>query len=158
MVTAIKQRQMFVGGEWVDSTAEERLPVVNPATGEVIAEIPRGSEEDVDRAVKAAQKAFEEVWFDTTPGERQAMMLKLAAAIDEHAEEIGRIESDNVGKPVASVMRDEMPVMTDHLRFFAGAARVMEGRAVGEDFTGDSRPYTSMLRRETKRRAGPHAH
>jgi 1-pyrroline dehydrogenase len=148
MVTAIKQRQMFVGGEWVDSTAEERLPVVNPATGEVIAEIPRGSEEDVDRAVKAAQKAFDEVWFDTTPGERQALMLKLAAAIDEHAEEIGRIESENVGKPFASVMRDEMPVMTDHVRFFAGAARVMEGRAVGEYFKMESTLYTSMLRRE----------
>src|SRR5881398_114912 len=148
MVTAIKQRQMFVGGEWVDSTAEERLPVVNPATGEVIAEIPRGSEEDVDRAVKAAQKAFHEVWFDTTPGERQALMLKLAAAIDEHAEEIGRIESENVGKPFTSVMRDEMPVMTDHLRFFAGASRVMEGRAVGEYFKADSTLYTSMLRRE----------
>src|SRR5947208_5305070 len=148
MATAIKQRQMFVGGEWVDSTAEERLPVVNPATGEVIAEIPRGSEEDVDRAVKAAQKAFDEVWFDTTPGERQALMLKLAAAIDEHAEEIGRIESENVGKPFASVMRDEMPVMTDHGRFFAGAARVMEGRAVGEYFKVESTLYTSMLRRE----------
>src|SRR6266511_4398157 len=148
MATAIKQRQMFVGGEWIDSTAEERLPVVNPATGDVIAEIPRGSEEDVHRAVKAAQKAFDEVWFDTTPGERQAMMLKLAAAIDEHAEEIGRIETENVGKPFASVMRDEMPVMTDHLRFFAGAARVMEGRAVGEYFKVDSTLFTSMLRRE----------
>ncbi len=148
MATAIKQRQMFVGGEWIDSTAEERLPVVNPATGDVIAEIPRGSEEDVHRAVKAAQKAFDEVWFDTTPGERQAMMLKLAAAIDEHAEEIGRIETENVGKPFASVMRDEMPVMTDHLRFFAGAARVMEGRAVGEYFKVESTLYTSMLRRE----------
>src|SRR6266540_5488105 len=107
MATAIKQHQMFVGGEWIDSTAEERLPVVNPATGDVIAEIPRGSEGDVDRAVAAAQKAFDEVWFDTTPGERQAMMLKLADAIDQNAEEIGRLESENVGKPFASVMRDE---------------------------------------------------
>src|SRR5919201_2328595 len=148
MATAIEQRQMFVGGEWVDGTAEERLPVVNPATGEVIAEIPRGSERDVDRAVKAAQKAFDDVWFDTTPAERQAMLLKLTDAIYEHAEEIGRIESENVGKPFASVMRDEMPVMTDHLRFFAGAARVLEGRAVGEYFKADSTLYTSMLRRE----------
>src|SRR2546428_171667 len=157
MATAIRQRQMFVGGAWVDSTADERLPVVNPATGEVIAEIPRGSEEDVDRAVKAAQKAFEDVWFDTTPGERQAMMLKLADAIDEHAEEIGRIESENVGKPFASVMRDEMPVMTDHLRFFAGAARVLEGRAVGEYFKVDSTLYTSMLRRGPTRGVAPDA-
>src|SRR2546422_9772089 len=148
MVTAIKQRQMFVGGEWVDSTAEERLPVVNPATGEVIAEIPRGTEQDVDRAVRAARKAFDEVWFDSTPAERQAALLKLADAIDAHAEEIGRIESENVGKPFASVMRDEMPVMTDHLRFFAGAARVLEGRAVGEYFKADTTLFTSMLRRE----------
>src|SRR6266705_547579 len=76
------------------------------------------------------------------------MMLKLADAIDEHAEEIGRIESENVGKPFASVMRDEMPVMTDHLRFFAGAARMLEGRAVGEYFKADGALFTSMLRRE----------
>jgi 1-pyrroline dehydrogenase len=148
MATAIKRHEMFIGGEWVQSSAEEALPVVNPATGETIAEIPKGTEEDVDRAVAAARKAFDEVWFDSTPGERQAMLLKLADAIDEHAEEIGRIESENVGKPFSSVMRDEMPVMTDHLRFFAGAARVLEGRAVGEYFKADSTLYTSMLRRE----------
>lgn len=148
MATAVKQHQMFIGGEWVDGSTEESLPVVNPATGETIAEIPRGTEGDVDRAVTAAQKAFDETWFDTTPGERQAMMLALADAIDQHAEEIGRIESENVGKPLASVMRDEMPVMTDHLRFFAGAARVMEGRATGEYFKAESTLFTSMLRRE----------
>jgi 1-pyrroline dehydrogenase len=148
MATAIKRHEMFIGGEWVQSAADDTLPVVNPATGEVIAEIPKGTEADVDRAVEAARKAFDEVWFDTTPGERQAMLLKLADAIDEHAEEIGRIESENVGKPFTSVMRDEMPVMTDHLRFFAGAARVLEGRAVGEYFKADSTLYTSMLRRE----------
>jgi 1-pyrroline dehydrogenase len=148
MATAIKRQEMFIGGEWVQSAGDESLPVVNPATGELIAEIPRGTEEDVDRAVAAARKAFDEVWFDTTPGERQAMLLKLTDAIDEHSEEIGRIESENVGKPFASVMRDEMPVMTDHLRFFAGAARVLEGRAAGEYFKADSTMYTSMLRRE----------
>lgn len=148
MATAIKRHEMFVGGEWVQSAADQALPVVNPATGETIAEIPKGTEEDVDRAVVAARKAFDEVWFDSTPGERQAMLLRLADAIDEHAEEIGRIESENVGKPFVSVMRDEMPVMTDHLRFFAGAARVLEGRAVGEYFKADSTLYTSMLRRE----------
>jgi 1-pyrroline dehydrogenase len=148
MATAIKRHELFIGGEWVESAADGSLPVVNPATGETIAEIPKGTEEDVDRAVVAARKAFDEVWFDSTPGERQAMLLKLADAIDEHAEEIGRIESENVGKPLSSVMRDEMPVMTDHLRFFAGAARVLEGRAVGEYFKADSTLYTSMLRRE----------
>jgi len=147
MVTVATKR-MFVGGEWVEGGTAESLPVVNPATGETIAETPRASEEDVDRAVAAARKAFDETWFDTTPGERQAMMLALADAIDGHAEEIGRIESENVGKPLVSVMRDEMPVMTDHLRFFAGAARMLEGRAVGEYFKAEGTLYTSMLRRE----------
>jgi 1-pyrroline dehydrogenase len=148
MSTTIRRGAMFIGGEWVTGADGETEPVVNPATGEVIAEVPKGTDEDVDRAVQAAGKAFDEVWFDTTPAERQAMLLKLADAIDEHAEEIGRIESENVGKPFASVMRDELPVMTDHLRFFAGAARVLEGRSVGEYFKADSTLYTSMLRRE----------
>jgi 1-pyrroline dehydrogenase len=148
MATAIKQHRMFIGGEWVEGGSDETLPVVNPATAETIAEIPRGTAEDVDRAVKAARKAFDEVWFDSTPSERQAALLKLADAIDANAEEIGRIESENVGKPFGSVMRDEMPVMTDHLRFFAGAARLLEGRAAGEYMKIDTTLYTSMLRRE----------
>jgi 1-pyrroline dehydrogenase len=148
MATTVERRQMFIGGEWVDGTAEEGLPVVNPATGEAIVEIPRATEEDVDRAVQAAQQAFDEVWLDSTPSERSLMMLKWADAIDKHAEEIGRIESENVGKPFASVMSDEMPVMTDHLRFFAGAARTMTGLPVGEYFKSDGTLYTSMLRRE----------
>ncbi len=143
-----ESKRMFVGGEWVDGATGETLAVVNPATGEVIAETPRGSEQDVDRAVRAAQGAFDEVWYDTTPGERQAMMLKLADVIDEHAEEIGRIESENVGKPLALVMSEEMPVMTDHLRFFAGAARTMAGLPAGEYMKVDGTLYTSMLRRE----------
>src|SRR5881396_559066 len=147
-MVAVATKRMFVGGEWVEGSTAESLPVVNPATGETIAETPRASDEDVDRAVVAARRAFDETWFDTTPGERQAMMLALADAIDGHADEIGRLESENVGKPLASVMRDEIPVMTDHLRFFAGAARAMEGRAVGEYFKADSTLYTSMLRRE----------
>jgi 1-pyrroline dehydrogenase len=148
MATTTERRQMFIGGEWVDGAAEEGLPIVNPATGDAIAETPRGTEEDVDRAVRAARTAFDETWFDSTPAERSMMMLKWADAIDEHAEEIGRIESDNVGKPYASVMSDEMPVMTDHLRFFAGAARTMTGLPVGEYFKSDGTLYTSMLRRE----------
>jgi 1-pyrroline dehydrogenase len=148
MSTAIQRSEMFIGGERVGGVEGETGQVVNPATGEVIAEVPKATEEDVDRAVQAAGKAFDEVWFDTTPSERQAMLLKLADVIDEHAEEIGRIESENVGKPFASVMRDEMPVMTDHLRFFAGATRVLEGRSVGEYFKVDSTLFTSMLRRE----------
>src|SRR5919197_99340 len=148
MSTTIRRGAMFIGGEWVTGADGETEPVVNPATGEVIAEVPKGTDEDVDRAVQAAGKAFDDVWFDTTPGERQSFLLRLADSIDQHAEEIGRIESENVGKPFTSVMRDEMPVMTDHVRFFAGAARVMEGRSVGEYFKVESTLYTSMLRRE----------
>ena len=148
MATSVQRKQMFVGGEWVSGATGETLPVVNPATGETIAEIPRASEEDVDRAVKAAQKTFDETWFDTTPGERSNLMLKWATAIDEHAEEIGRLESENVGKPFASVMTDEMPVMTDHLRFFASGARTLTGLPAGEYFKDDDAMYTSMLRRE----------
>ena len=148
MATAVKHPEMFIDGKFVSSAGEETVPVVNPATGEVIAEVPNGSEEDVDRAVRAAQQAFDDVWFDTTPGERAQMMLKLADAIEANAEEIGRIESENVGKPFKSVMTDEMPVMVDHLRFFAGAARVMGGLSVGEYFKADDTLYTSMLRRE----------
>ena len=140
-------KKMFIGGEPVDGSGDS-VSVINPATGETIAETPNATEADVDRAVQAAGKAFEETWYDTTPGERQMMMLKLADAIDANAEELGRLESENVGKPFASVMEDEMPVMTDHLRFFAGAARTMAGLPAGEYYKADDVLYTSMLRRE----------
>src|SRR5919197_331663 len=148
MATAIRQQSMFIGGDWTAAAEGKTLQVVNPATGETIAETPAADEKDVDRAVQIAQKAFDEVWFDTTPSERQSMLLKLADAIDRHAEEIGRLESENVGKPLATVMSEEMPVMTDHLRFFAGGARLLEGRAAGEYFKAEGTLYTSMLRRE----------
>ena len=148
MATDVKQREMFIGGDWTASAEGKTLEVVNPATGETIAETPAADEKDVDRAVQTAQKAFDEVWFDSTPGERQSMLLKLADAIDENAEEIGRLESENVGKPIGAVMSEEMPVLTDHLRFFAGGARFLEGRPAGEYFKADGTMYTSMLRRE----------
>src|SRR6478736_128807 len=118
------------------------MEVLNPSTGEVIAEVPRASAEDVDRAVQSAKKALVE-WIETTPGERAEMLLKLADALDEHAEEIAELESLNVGKPL-SYARDELPVCSDNIRFFAGAARTLEGKSAGEYMRG----YTSMLRRE----------
>src|SRR5438128_7593193 len=118
------------------------MEVLNPATGETIAEVPRSSADDVDRAVQAAKKALPE-WLETTPGERSEMLLRLADALDQHAEELAELESQNVGKPL-SAARDEMPVASDNIRFFAGAARVLEGKASGEYMRG----YTSMLRRE----------
>ena len=132
----------YVGGEWVDAVEGGTMEVLNPATGETIAEVPRGTRADVDRAVAAA-KAVLPAWLETTPGERQALLLRLADLIDEHAEELAQIESQNVGKPLAYA-RDEMPVCSDNLRFFAGAARVLEGRSAGEYMRG----YTSIIRRE----------
>jgi 1-pyrroline dehydrogenase len=118
------------------------MEVLNPATGETIAEVPRGTQADVDRAVEAAKKALPE-WLETTPQERSEALLKLAAAIDEHTEELAELESQNVGKPL-SYARDEMPVSADNIRFFAGAARLLEGKSAGEYMKG----YTSMVRRE----------
>jgi len=132
----------FVGGEWVGSVEGGTMEVLNPATGETIAEVPRGTQADVDRAVEAAKKALPE-WLETTPGERAEVLLKLADLIDENAEELAQIESANVGKPL-SVAREEPPVMSDNLRFFAGAARILEGRSSGEYMRG----YTSWIRRE----------
>jgi 1-pyrroline dehydrogenase len=142
MSTTVSKHQNLIGGEWVDSASGETMEVLNPATGETIAEVPKASAQDVDRAVQAAKKAFEE-WFETTPGERAELLLKLADAIDENAEELAELESRNVGKPL-SYARDEMPVSSDNIRFFAGAARVLEGKAAGEYMRG----YTSWLRRE----------
>ncbi|HXO59525.1 MAG TPA: gamma-aminobutyraldehyde dehydrogenase [Candidatus Acidoferrum sp.] len=143
MATAVKRREMFIGGEWVQGSGSEGQPIVNPATGETIAEVPKGTEADVDRAVKAARKAYTE-WFETTPRERSEMLLKLADAILADAEEMANIESANVGKPRALFLSEELGVCADNLRYFAGAARILEGKAAGEYMRG----YTSMIRRE----------
>jgi 1-pyrroline dehydrogenase len=140
--TTVSKHQNLIGGEWVDAAGGETMEVLNPATGETIAEVPNASAEDVDRAVQAAKKALPE-WLETTPGERAELLLKLADALDEHADELAEIESRNVGKPL-SYAKDEMPVCSDNIRFFAGAARVLEGRSAGEYMRG----YTSWLRRE----------
>jgi aminobutyraldehyde dehydrogenase len=142
MSVAAAQHKMFIGGEFVDSSSGETMEVLNPATGEVIAEVPRGTAEDVERAVAAAQTAWDE-WRWKTPKDRMELLLKLADLIDEHAEELARLESKNVGKPWW-VAVDEPGVMSDNLRFFAGAARNLEGKAAAEYVEG----YTSMIRRE----------
>ena len=141
--TAVKRYQMFVGGQWTDATGGETQAVVNPATGEVMAEVPKATEADVERAVAAARKAFES-WGETTPRERSELLLKLADALIEHGDEFGDLESENVGKPRALFMSEELPVCADHLRFFAGAGRILEGKATGEYMRG----FTSMIRRE----------
>jgi 1-pyrroline dehydrogenase len=142
MSVAVSQHKNFSGGEWVDSAGGETMEVVNPSTGEVIAEVASSTAEDADRAVQAAKAALPE-WLETTPGERAELLFKLADLIDENTDELAALESKNVGKPL-SYAKDEMPVAADNIRFFAGAARVLEGRAAGEYMRG----YTSMLRRE----------
>jgi len=134
---------MFIGGQWVAGSGSEGQAVINPATGETIAEVPKGTEADVDRAVKAARAAYVE-WFETVPKERSEMLLKLAEAVAADGEELANIESANVGKPRALFLSDELPPCVDHLRFFAGAARLLDGKAAGEYMRG----YTSMIRRE----------
>jgi betaine-aldehyde dehydrogenase len=143
MATTVPTLQNFIDSEPVDPAEGQTEPVLNPATGEVIANAPLSTAEDVDRAVKAARAAFED-WSTTTPGERAAALLKLADAIEEHADEISDLESDNAGKPRQAFHDDEIPFMVDNLRFFAGAARCLEGRAAGEYTAG----YTSIIRRE----------
>jgi 1-pyrroline dehydrogenase len=142
MSVTVSQHKNFVGGKWVDAVDGGTMEVLNPATGETIAEVPRGTEADVDRAVEAAKAALPE-WLETTPGERAEALLKLADALEENADELAQIESQNVGKPLGAA-KDEMPVSADNIRFFAGAARVLEGKSAGEYMRG----YTSMIRRE----------
>jgi 1-pyrroline dehydrogenase len=124
------------------TATEGALDVLNPATGETIAQVPNMSAEEVDETVERAKKALPE-WLDATPKERSELLLRLADVIDDNAEELAQIESRNVGKPLMA-SRDEMPFSADNLRFFAGAARNLEGKSAGEYIKG----YTSMVRRE----------
>jgi betaine-aldehyde dehydrogenase len=135
--------QNFINGEFVDPADGQTEEVVNPSTGEVIAEAPVSSAEDVDRAVTAARKAFE-TWGVTTPRERSEALLKLADAILEHGDEFADIESADAGKPRQAFVDEELEMCADNLRFFAGAARNMEGKAAGEYVAG----HTSYVRRE----------
>src|SRR3954469_25838878 len=118
------------------------IDVINPATSDTIGAVPNMTAEEVDEAVARAKKALPE-WLDATPKERSELLYKLAQVIDDNAEELAQLESKNVGKPLM-VSRDEMPFSADNLRFFAGAARVLEGKSAGEYVKG----YTSLIRRE----------
>ena len=124
------------------ATIEATLEVLNPATGEAIGEVPNASVEEVDETVARAKATLTD-WLDATPGERSELLLKLADVISDNAEELAQVESRNVGKPI-TLAREEMPFAADNLRFFAGAARHLEGKSTGEYIKG----YTSMIRRE----------
>ena len=131
----------FVGGEF-HAGGRASAPVVDPATGDPLAELPLAGAAEIDAAVGAARRAFPG-WAATMPGERAAALLALADAIEADADALGRLESRNVGKPLSAVP-EELAFAVDNLRFFAGGARLLEGRAAGEYLTG----YTSMLRRD----------
>jgi betaine-aldehyde dehydrogenase len=133
----------FVGGEHVDTVDGRRMDLVDPSTGEVFASAPVSGPEDVDRAYRAAATAFE-TWRDSTPSDRQQALLKIADLIEEHGEELVALESRNTGKPLALTASEEIPPMVDQIRFFAGAARNLEGKAAAEYLAG----YTSFVRRE----------
>ncbi len=135
--------QNFIGGEWVPARSGAKDAVLDPATGLALAEVASSDKDDVDAAVAAAAAAFAGEWGASTPGDRANALWKLAEVLDQHSDELGKLESQNVGKPI-NTMADEMGQMVDHLRFFAGAARTLEGRAAGEYMAG----YTSFLRRD----------
>ena len=133
----------FVGGEYVDPASDDRSDIVDPSTARVVASAPVSSAADVDIAYRSAATAFE-TWGQTTPSERQRALLKFADAIESHADELVRLEAENTGKPYALTASEEIPPMLDQLRFFAGAARVLEGKAAAEYMAG----HTSWIRRE----------
>jgi 1-pyrroline dehydrogenase len=136
--------QMFIDGGWVNSSSGETRDVISPHTGAVMATVQEGTAEDADRAVAAAKRAFEGDWFDATPKDRQLALLKLADAVEANADELVKIEAENAGKPYDVTMSEEIPPIVDNLRFFGGAARMLEGRSTGEYMAG----FTSMVRRE----------
>jgi betaine-aldehyde dehydrogenase len=142
-VTSPRTLRNFIGGAYVDAEAGATSEVVNPATGEVVAHAPVSGGEEVDAAYAAADTAFAE-WGRTTPSERQQALLRLADSIEAHADELIDLESENTGKIKALTASEEIPPMVDQLRFFAGAARVLEGKAAGEYMAG----HTSWIRRE----------
>lgn len=133
----------FVNGAHVEARGEASLPLIDPATEEVYATSPVSTAEDVADAYRAAQTAFE-TWGETTPGERQLALFRIADAMEERAEEFADAESQDTGKPRSTLVDDEILLSVDQIRFFAGAARNLEGRSAGEYM----RDHTSFIRRE----------
>ncbi|WP_342128929.1 gamma-aminobutyraldehyde dehydrogenase [Hydrogenophaga sp. OTU3427] len=134
--------ELFIDGQFVAGEGEAER-VLNPATGEVIARVPEASFEQIHRAVLGANRAFDS-WSETTPQERSRLLLKIADAVEANAEAFARLESLNCGKPHARALEDEIPAIADCFRFFAGAARCMNGSVAGEYLAG----HTSMIRRD----------
>ncbi len=135
--------QNFVGGQWTDMSYDNRMDIIDPSTGEVFATAPVSGAAEVDAAVASAADAFP-AWRDATPAERSLALLRIADALEARADEFVKAESQNTGKPIGLTASEEIPPMVDQIRFFAGAARMLEGRSAGEYMTG----FTSFIRRE----------
>jgi len=133
----------FVDGKRVAAADGATTPVIDPVTGKEYATAPRSGPEDVDRAMRAAAAAFE-MWRDTTPSERSLALFRIADAVEARAEELIELEVRNTGKPFSLTRSEEIPPMVDQIRFFAAAARNLEGKSAGEYMAG----HTSMIRRE----------
>jgi len=133
----------LINGEFTAAADGATSEVVNPSTGQAYATAPVSGTADLDAAYSAASSAFE-TWGRTTPSERQRALLKIADALEARADEFVAAESENTGKPLALTASEELPPAVDQLRFFAGAARVLEGRSAGEYLAG----HTSFVRRE----------
>jgi betaine-aldehyde dehydrogenase len=135
--------QNFVGGQWTDLSYDSRADIIDPSTGEVFATAPVSGQDEVDAAVTSAADAFPG-WRDSTPAERSLALLRIADALEARADEFVKAESQNTGKPIGLTASEEIPPMVDQIRFFAGAARMLEGRSAGEYMSG----FTSFIRRE----------
>ncbi len=133
----------FIGGKYSDTRDGRTSDVIDPSTGEAYTQAPVSSADDVDAALKTAADAFT-TWKDTTPAERSLALLKIADAVEARSQEFAEVEGRNTGKPIALTMSEEMPPIVDQLRFFAGAARVLEGKSAGEYM----KDHTSFVRRE----------
>ena len=139
-----RELRNFINGEFKPPQDGATMDIVNPTTGEVYAKAPKSGPADVDEALKAAQTAFDGGWRDSTPRERMTALLKMADALEEHAERLVEVEAENTGKPKGLTLSEEIPPMCDQIRFFAGAARMLEGKATAEYMSG----FTSSIRRE----------
>ncbi len=139
----VEELRNFIGGQWTDTAFDKRAELINPSTGEVFATAPISGDAEVEAAFASAADAFDG-WRDATPGERSLALLRIADAIETRADEFVAAESRNTGKPIALTKSEEIPPMVDQIRFFAGAARMLDGRSAGEYMSG----FTSFVRRE----------
>jgi betaine-aldehyde dehydrogenase len=139
----VRTTSNLIGGKLIEAASGETTELIDPSTGQVFATAPLSRQEDVDAACTAAASAFE-IWRETTPSQRQLALLRIADALEERGEELVRLECENTGKPFQLTMEEELPPMVDQIRFFAGAARILEGKSAGEYMAG----HTSIIRRE----------